>query len=282
MRNMLREAARLLLLAVLFSLCLAACGKAPAAPSPSPLPTPQGSPEELIEQMLRAYGSRGPAAAEEISQLQAALAAQDADRAALWTAVMDYWRYLEEDMTLQYAVPEDLPEDDSLCIVVLGYQLNDDGSMRPELIDRLNTALACAERYPQARVLCTGGGTAWRNATATEAGEMGAWLLSQGVEPERLSREERSLTTTENALYSYDLLRERFPQVRSVLLVTSGYHVSWGALMLETVFLQRAAEGLGPEMHVVSHCACRTDNAAFSGSMRSVEMDGLLQLLRMY
>lgn len=69
-------------------------------------------------------------------------------------------------------LPDGLPDTDELCIVVLGFQLNPDGSMRDELINRLNVALRSAEKYPNAYIVCTGGGTASGNASATEAGEM--------------------------------------------------------------------------------------------------------------
>ena len=41
--------------------------------------------------------------------------------------------------------------------------------MKDELLGRLNVALSCAERYPKAYVLCTGGGTARNSPDATEA-----------------------------------------------------------------------------------------------------------------
>ena len=50
---------------------------------------------------------------------------------------MDYWSYANNEMILYPDVlPEGLPKDDSLCIVVLGYELAPDGSMKKELIGR--------------------------------------------------------------------------------------------------------------------------------------------------
>lgn len=50
-------------------------------------------------------------------------------------------------------LPDGLPDTDELCIVVLGFQLNPDGSMRDELINRLNVALRSAEKYPNAYIV---------------------------------------------------------------------------------------------------------------------------------
>ena len=57
-------------------------------------------------------------------------------------------------------------------MVVLGYQLNADGTMRDELLERLRVAKASAEKYPNAYIVCTGGPTAYEDKTVTEAGRM--------------------------------------------------------------------------------------------------------------
>ena len=46
------------------------------------------------------------------------------------------------DMNVNVDVlPDGLPNDDSLCITVLGFALNDDGTMKDELVGRLQTDL---------------------------------------------------------------------------------------------------------------------------------------------
>ena len=39
--------------------------------------------------------------------------------------------------------------------------------MKDELVNRLTVALRCAEKYPRAYIVCTGGGTAEKNENAT-------------------------------------------------------------------------------------------------------------------
>ena len=91
-------------------------------------------------------------------------------------------------------------------LTVLGFELNDDGTMQDELIGRLTVALACAEQYPNAYVICTGGGTAKDNPDVTEGGLMGEWMLEHGLDKDRLIIEDQSHTTAENASNSYDIL----------------------------------------------------------------------------
>ena len=119
---------------------------------------------------------------------------------------MQLWKTVNTGLEIhENILPDGLPETDELCLVVLGFQLNPDGSMRNELTERLKVAKASAEKYPNALIVCTGGGTASRNPDATEAGEMAKWLTANGVDAQRVIVEDQSLTTAQNAFYSHPL-----------------------------------------------------------------------------
>ena len=196
---------------------------------------------------------------EEIRAKLRELDAVDPALGALWTDTMEYWYHANTDMPIHRGgLPDGLPEDDSLCIVVLGYQLLYDGSMTPELIGRCETALAGAHKYPNAFIAATGGGTAAGNASVTEAGVMAAWFREHGIAPERIITEDSSLTTDQNARYTTAILRERCPQVSSLAIVTSDYHVPLGCLMFETAALLTAAETGVKPFSVISNGAWAT------------------------
>lgn len=57
---------------------------------------------------------------------------------------------------LNTEVPDHLPQKDH-AIVILGYALADDGSMRQPLIERLKVGLAVAKQYPNSKIIVTGG-----------------------------------------------------------------------------------------------------------------------------
>ena len=77
---------------------------------------------------------------------------------------MTLWQTVNADLTIyENVLPDGLPNTDELCIVALGFQLNADGTMRDELIERLKVVLNSAEKYPNALIVCTGGGTAAEN-----------------------------------------------------------------------------------------------------------------------
>ena len=176
------------------------------------------------------------------------LKAHDLRLGEAWGDIMDYWDYANSRMEINLdRLPKDLPTDDSLCIVVLGFQLNEDGSMAPELLGRCALALQAAEQYPNAYLLCTGGGTARQHPEITEAGAMADWFRGRGVEESRLIVEDRSTTTEENALNALGILTRQYPQIRSLAIVTSDYHLPLSCLMFtETALLYRCEYGYMP------------------------------------
>ena len=162
-------------------------------------------------------------------------------------------------------LPDGLPKDDSLCIVCLGFQLYPDGRMRDELVGRLEVARACAMKYPDAWILLTGGPTAAQDKTITEADAMADWLVENGIEKDRILIENRSLTSAANALYSYELLNEGYPQVTDIAIVTSDYHIALGSQLFQAQFTMARARGSSTGLNVVANASYHVDiNEAFS------------------
>ena len=242
---------------------LAGCG-AKQAPAPTPTPAPRSA-REIIEELAVDYGSYGAQADARADALLAELRGVDPDAGARWARILELWRSVGGDLPLHYDVlPDGLPDSDALGIVVLGFQLAPDGSMRPELLERLGVALRSAEKYPNALLVCTGGGTAADNPAATEAGEMAKWLVANGVAAERVLVEDRSLTTAQNAVYSLALLRERCPQVTQLAIVSSDYHIATGTLLFGAQSILLADGPDGDALPVVSNAAWRAPSGTLS------------------
>ena len=228
---------------------------------------------EIIEEMVVDYGSYGSDADERISSLLEELRAVDTDAADRWTSIMKLWKTVNADLPLSYDVlPDGLPDTDELCIVALGFQLNPDGTMRDELIERLTVVLNSAEKYPHALIVCTGGGTAAENESATEAGKMAEWLIENGIAENRVIVEDKSVTTAQNAIYTFDILAERYPQVKQLVIVSSDYHIATGTLLFEAESVLRAEKTGGEPAHVVSNAAWK----APSGSLSTIFQAGAL------
>lgn len=268
MRNirMERIAAFVLTLALL-CLC-AACGEKQE----------KRSSREIVEEMVVDYGSYGEKAETRVAELLKELKKTDADAHARWERIMPLWKSANTDLVLNYDVlPDGLNDTDALAIVVLGFQLNPDGSMREELIQRLTVAKRCAEKYPNSLIVCTGGGTASGNKDATEAGRMGEWLIENGVAPERVLVEDQSLTTAQNAVYTLNLLAAHHPQVKELAIVSSDYHIATGTLLFGAESILRAEKPEKEPVKVVSNAAWKAPSGSLSTSFQAgalIELNG--------
>ena len=219
----------------------------------------------LIERIVvnhAAYNERDTKAMDE-------LRAQDPAQAEKWGKILDLW---ETPVAINTELPDNLPEDDTLCLVVLGFQLNPDGTIREELVERLKVALEASKKYPQAFIVCTGGGTAANNPDATEAGKMSEWLESNGVEPDKIIVENHSLTTAQNAIYTFDILTERYPQVSQIAIISSDYHIATGVLLFGAETILRDSI-----ISIVSNAAWQAPSGSLSAMFQAgalIELSG--------
>ncbi len=213
---------------------------------------PVDAAQSQIERAVVSYALNGMRDEEALS----ALSSLDPSLGEKWMRIMDLW---ETPITINEELPDGLPEDDSLCLIGLGFQLNPDGTMRDELVERLKVMLAASEKYPNAVIVCTGGGTAADAPTVTEAGRMAEWLEARGVDPSRVIAEDRSLTTAQNAIYTFDILEEHYPQVKQIAIVSSDYHIETGSLLF-------GAEAILRDSHieVVSNTAWHAPSGTLS------------------
>ena len=184
------------------------------------------SPKEIIQSILNYYRYYESDAMTDVYRLLDELEAVDPEQADDWRKIMEKWEYAVNELESPYGcLPDGLPQDDSLCIVVMGYVLNPNGTMRDELVGRCQVALNSWKKYPNAYIICTGGGTASGNSNATEAGQMVKWLVEHGVDESKVIAEKKSLSSEQNALNSVDILKAQYPQVDSIALISSDYHL---------------------------------------------------------
>jgi uncharacterized SAM-binding protein YcdF (DUF218 family) len=97
------------------------------------------------------------------------------------------------------------------------------GAVVRSTADRIIAAAALARRYPNARVLFTGGSPNLVSNDAREADYAGALFESLGVAKARLMMERRSRNTQENAEFSKAMVEPKSGE--RWLLVTSAFHM---------------------------------------------------------
>ena len=169
--------------------------------------------------------------------------------------LFSYWDRANEKDFVNVDLKDNLPNDDSLCIVILGYSLSPNGEVRDELMMRLDAGIEAAEKYPNAHVLVTGGGTALLAPSVKEADKMAEYLIDNGIDPSRIIVENNSLSTSENAVYSEVLLRKDYPEINKLFIVTSDYHVPMACSIFEGWFIMKNSD-----IRVISNYACDPGN----------------------
>lgn len=234
---------KLRLTAAILAAVLAA-GNVPAAPEPAD-EAGRDRLEIIGELTVGRARSENPRIEEEYDPeaLLAELAETDPEEADKWERILALWDSLDEIELKSNVLPDGLPKTDELAIVALGYELEPDGSMAYELKERLQVVLRSSVKYPRARIVCTGGGTARDAWDVTEAGAMADWLIENGVDPDRILVEDKAMSTAQNAVRTLELLAEKAPEVTALAIVTSDYHVPLGVLAFGAETILRGGEG---------------------------------------
>lgn len=130
---------------------------------------------------------------------------------------------LLEVQVISGSVPDDTDPDVS-CVLILGAGVN---GTEPSLIlaQRLNTALAYLLDKPDIPILVSG--CRGLGEDITEAECMARYLVSHGVEPERIWKEEQASSTRTNFEYSLAMMREGgIDTAQPFACVTSDFHIA--------------------------------------------------------
>jgi hypothetical protein len=92
-------------------------------------------------------------------------------------------------------------------IHILGYELTDDNKVKPILRERLKKGLGLIQQFPNSKIIVSGGHPP-NKPQETEAKEMREWLIKKNVDPDRIIKEDRSVSTIEQILYLYRHLQK--------------------------------------------------------------------------
>lgn len=161
--------------------------------------------------------------------------------------IIDYWYYIDDEMILNMGVaPDLLPNSRAHAFVVLGYALNNDGSLRPEAIGRCDVAYKSAIKYPNSLIFVTGGGTASQNKNVTEAGQMKDYLVNvKGLNANRIVTETKAMDTIQNAKNTVIKLIDY--HIKTITVITSDYHIRRGNILFKgQIMVETEKLGIDP------------------------------------
>lgn len=106
--------------------------------------------------------------------------------------------------------------------IILGAGLYGD-KPSPILQERLDAGLAYLELHPNTKVIVSGGQGS--NELISEAEAMKKFLVSKGINPDRIIEENESKSTFQNLEFSQEKLEEQGVKNDEVLIVTSDFHL---------------------------------------------------------
>lgn len=117
-------------------------------------------------------------------------------------------------------------------IIVLGHRLKNDGQPTIELFKRLDLGIKLFNKFNVGAIIFSGG-MASSSAGVTEAKVMKEYAISKGIPSHKIILEEKSLDTISNAIFTKELIKERFNEL---YIVTSCYHVDRASFIFKMVF----------------------------------------------
>ncbi|HEV7308632.1 YdcF family protein [Ensifer sp.] len=139
---------------------------------------------------------------------------------------------------LEDRFPRPAPPASLSCVIVLGGAFENEvtagrgGIELNQAADRFIETVRLAKRYPEARILVSGGDGSISGAYDGDAQASTAFFEALDIGADRVIREENSRTTFENARYTKDLLAEN--GLSQCALVTSAYHMPRSVALFRT------------------------------------------------
>ena len=116
----------------------------------------------------------------------------------------------------------DNAEYDEKTVIVLGCGINGE-DVSVVLAKRLDKAIESLDKNPDAVVIVSGG--QGPQEVVSEAYAMRKYLVSKGIDANKIIMEEKSTSTITNFRYSHDIMKQKGLPTDSVAFVTSSFHV---------------------------------------------------------
>lgn len=138
----------------------------------------------------------------------------------IWNRLIPAWDDAYANLRINATPPSGLP-DHGHAFALLGLALNEDGTMKADLVSRLEVAKASLDAYPNSKIVVSGGVA--RNGW-TEATRMRDWLQSKGIDAGRIILENQARNTQENGLRSLELMYAE-GTITSYTVISSASHI---------------------------------------------------------
>lgn len=134
--------------------------------------------------------------------------------------LISYNGYSQEDVDVSY-------------MIILGAGLHG-GEIPLTLQERLLKGVEYLERHPDTKVIVSGGKGFGESITEAEA--MERYLISKGIEAQRILKEDKATSTMENFVFSKQLLQKvEGKEITRIVVITSDFHMLRAKLLARRV-----------------------------------------------
>ena len=99
--------------------------------------------------------------------------------------------------------------------------------------------------------------------------------MRTGIKKDRVIVEDKSITTAQNAIYTYEILKEKYPSVSKIAIISSDYHIATGNLLFGAQSTLLADKAGNEKYEVVSNAAYNAPTGALSTSFQAGALNEL-------
>lgn len=140
-------------------------------------------------------------------------------------------------------------------LIILGGGLNND-RITPTVQERLLAGIGYLEKYPEAKVIVSGG-LGFRQ-TVTEAEAMGEYLIAEGISADRIISEDEATSTMENFNFSRKLLEKNGAlKDNRLVIVTNDFHMFRSKLLAGRNGFEPYGISCGTPLYIRANCYIR-------------------------
>ena len=128
---------------------------------------------------------------------------------------------------LSIKASRNIPKYDKNYIIILGCMIKKDGTLTPLLKGRVDKAIEFAKTQKEKTnkdILFIPSGGKGKDEIISEAEAMKKYLISQGIDEEKIIIEDKSKNTYENIKYSYEIIKKDKKEA-NIAFSTTNYHV---------------------------------------------------------
>lgn len=150
---------------------------------------------------------------------------------------------------------QDATQKDVDYVIVLGCGIFSDGSLTRTLQYRLDIAYDYLKAHEQK--LCVVSGGQGPDEPMPEAEAMKDYLVSRGIDPDRIITESQSTSTYENFAFSDEMIKKILPDAEKVAVVTSDFHVFRSVMIAENQGIEAYGMPAPTPWYVAINCYMR-------------------------